>query len=98
MCIYNTHIHVHVKNKKITNKLVGYKHCLPIHQKSVLNILYIFMRDKATYKRVNDMETVARLLKTTKSNVCLYTSFIISQIEKCNTIICIHHKYIIFIQ
>ena len=42
------------------------------------------------------METVARLLKTTKSNVCLYTSFIISQIVKCNTIICIHHKYIIY--
>ena len=46
--------------------------------------------------RVNYMETVARLLKTTKSNVCLYTSFIISQIVKCNTIICIHHKYIIY--
>ena len=63
-----------------------------------LEYIIVFMRDKATYKRVNDMETVARLLKTTKSNVCLYTSFIISQIEKCNTIICIHHKYIIFIQ
>ena len=58
----------------------------------------IFMRDKATYKRVNDMETVARLLKTTKSNVCLYTSFIVNQIVKCNTVICIHHKYIIYTQ
>ena len=58
--------------------------------------LFIYLCGTKLPTRVNYMETVARLLKTTKSNVCLYTSFIISQIVKCNTIICIHHKYIIY--
>ena len=40
---------------------------------------------------------MVRLLKTTRSTVSLYTSFIISQIVKCNTL-CIHHKYIMYLQ